>query len=355
MSAFSMFGLSARLEALSAFGDPLERLTNTVNFELFRPTLEEGFNFSQRLQGGRPPYDAVLMFKILVLQSLYTLSDDQTEYQIKDRLSFMRFLGLTLSQKVPDAKTIWLYRERLKKKEMMILLFRLFDQALQEKGYLAMGGQIVDASIIKAPRQRMSQEEKAAIKEGLIPQTWQDQPAKLAQKDRDARWMVKLSKAKGTAQGVDLAIPSFGYKNHLSTDQRYGFIRKYAVTAANQGDGPILFQLLDKHNTSRKVWGDRAYRTQAHEERLLDEGFLSHIHRKKPKNKPMAKATQRANGKKSKIRACVEHVFATQKERMKLFIRTIGLKRAEMKIGLANLTYNLQRLVFWEKRLGLTE
>ena len=149
-----------------------------------------------------------------------------------------------------------------------------------------------------------------------------------------------------------MAIPFFGYKTHISIDQRYGFIRQYQVTPANRAEGGLLETLLDKQNTSYKVWGDTAYRTITNEKFLECEGFVCQIHRKKPKNKPMSLAMRRANGKKSKIRACVEHVFAVQKERMKLFIRTIGLSRTKIKIGFANLTYNLQRLVFWEKRLA---
>ncbi len=258
MSQFGLFDFSDRLVALSAFGDPLERLSQVVNFEIFRPSLESGFNFSDGSQGGRPPYDGVLIFKVLILQSLYNLSDDQTEYQIKDRLSFMRFLSLNLCQSVPDAKTIWLYRERLKKKGLMDHLFGLFDQALREKGYLAMGGQIVDASIIQTPRQRMTKEEKAHVKAGEIPQIWKDNPAKRAQKDRDARWIVKYSKAKGENKAIDLAIPLFGYKNHLSIDRGFGFIRKYHVTDASLYDGKVLPYLLDKNNTSCSVWGDTA-------------------------------------------------------------------------------------------------
>jgi IS5 family transposase len=354
MSQFGLFDLSDRLAALSAFGDPLERLSQVVNFEIFRPSLESGFNFSDGSQGGRPPYDGVLIFKVLVLQSLYNLSDDQTEYQIKDRLSFMRFLDLDLCENVPDAKTIWLYRERLKKKGLMDCLFSLFDQTLRERGYLAMGGQIVDASIIQSPRQRMTKEEKTQVKAGEIPEDWKAHPAKLAQKDREARWVVKYSKAKGEGKAVDLAIPFFGYKNHVSMDRRYGFIRKYQTTDASLYDGHVLSQLLDKNNTSSCVWGDTAYRSQDNEKLLVENGFRSQLHRKKPRNKPMPVATQRTNGKKSKIRASVEHVFAVQKERMRLFIRTIGLQRARIKVTLANLTYNLQRLIFWEKRVAPT-
>ena len=354
MSQFGLFDLSDRLLALSRFGDPLERLVKVVDFEMFRPTLASGFHFSRDPHGGRPPYDAVLIFKVLILQSLYNLSDDQTEYQIKDRLSFMRFLGLDLCQSVPDAKTIWLYRERLKKKGLMDRLFSLFDQMLREKGYLAMSGQIVDASLIQAPRQRMTKEEKTQVKAGKIPEDWKAHPAKLAQKDQDARWVVKYTKAKGEGKALDLAIPFFGYKNHVSIDRRYGFIRKYQTTDARFYDGHVLLPLLDKNNTSSSVWGDTAYRNQTNEKLLVENGFRSQLHRKKPKKKPMPLRTQCANGKKSKIRAHVEHVFAVQKERMRLFIRTIGLERARIKITLANLTYNLQRLSFWEKRAAPT-
>jgi transposase, IS5 family len=345
MAQPGLFDFSDRLAALSAFGDPLERLNQVVDFEMFRSPLESGFNFSAGSQGGRPPYDAVLIFKILILQSLYSLSDDQTEYQIKDRLSFMRFLGLDLCQNVPDAKTIWLYRERLKKKGLMDRLFGLFDQTLRERGYLAMGGQIVDASIIQAPRQRMTKEEKTQVKAGGIPQAWKDHPAKLAQKDREARWIVKHTKARGDAKAVDIAIPFFGYKNHLSIDRGFGFIRKYYVTDASLYDGKVL-----PYNTSCSVWGDTAYRNEANEKLLAENGFRSQLHRKKTKKKPMPAPIQRANSKKSKIRAHIEHVFAAQKERMGLFIRTIGLNRAYIKMALANLTYNINRLIFWEKR-----
>ena len=104
------FDLDRRYVALSAAGDPLERLALVIDFELFRDQLEAALARSDRAKGGRPPYDAVLMFKMLVLQTLYTLSDDQTEYQIRDRLSFMRFLRLVLEDRMPDAKTLWLFR-----------------------------------------------------------------------------------------------------------------------------------------------------------------------------------------------------------------------------------------------------
>ena len=100
------FDVDERLAALSRAGDPLERLAAVVDFEAFRAELEGALPRSDRAKGGRPPYDAVLMFRLLVLQTLYTLSDDQTEYQVRDRLSFMRFVGHGLGDPVPDAKTL---------------------------------------------------------------------------------------------------------------------------------------------------------------------------------------------------------------------------------------------------------
>lgn len=350
-----LFDMEIRLESLSKFGDPLEKLKEVVDFEVFRTEIEEGLDFSDRAKGGRPPYDAILIFKILVLQTLYSLSDDQTEYQIKDRLSFMRFLGLALCQSVPDAKTIWLYRERLAQKGLIEKLFLTFDRALKDRGYLAMSGQIIDATIISAPRQRMTKEEKEKIKQGEIPEEWNANPSKLSQKDRDARWVVKYSKAKAKdgEKAVDLAMPYFGYKNHISMDKRYGFVRKFHTSDASRYDGKVLAQLLDKGNTASDVWGDTAYRSEENEGFLQVHGFVSKLHRKKPKGKPMPQQTLRANSKKSKVRCKVEHIFAVQKDKMGFFIRTIGIIRANVKIGFANIVYNMKRLLFWEAR-GVT-
>jgi transposase, IS5 family len=135
---------------------------------------------------------------VLVLQTLYTLSDDQAEYQLKDRLSFMRFIGLALHDPVPDAKTIWGFREaltraRIARRPAIEVLFERFDAALATAGFLAMSGQIIDASIVATPKQRNTDGEKRDIKEGRIPPAWADKPAKPRQKDRDARWTVKYT------------------------------------------------------------------------------------------------------------------------------------------------------------------
>jgi transposase, IS5 family len=263
------FDIDERLRELSSKGDDLDRLKKLVNFELFRADLEEAVPRADRCKGGRPPFDHVLMFKVLILQTMHSLSDERTEYLIKDRLSFMRFLGLGLGDPVPDANTIWTFREALTKAGAIEVLFRRFDQALKMSGYLAMGGQIVDATIVAAPKQRNTNEEKKVIKEGRVPEAWK--PAKLAQKDCDARWTVKYSKAKPRADGlpqVDLAIPAFGYKNHVSIDRCHGLIRKWTATDAAAYDGARPAEVLDRENTASEVWADTAYRSAKNEEHL---------------------------------------------------------------------------------------
>jgi len=347
------FDVDDRLAELSAKGDDLERVKALVDFEIFRPALETSVARADRSKGGRPPFDHVLMFKVLILQAMHSLSDERCEYLIKDRLSFMRFLGLGLGDVVPDANTIWTFREALKKADAVEALFRRFDETLRSAGFLAMSGQIIDATIVAAPKQRNTDAEKQAIREGRIPDGWKEKPAKLAQKDRDARWTIKYTKAKPKEDGaprVDLAIPAFGYKNHVAIDRAHGLIRKWTATHAAAHDGARLEDVLDRTNTASDVWADTAYRSAKNEAMLTRRGFLSRIHRKKPKGKPMPERTRIANAQKSKVRSAVEHVFAHQKGLMGLTVRTIGLQRARMKIGLANLAYNMRRFVWLQMR-----
>jgi IS5 family transposase len=358
MAQPGFFDVDERLAALSAAGDPLERLSAVVDFELFRPVLDAALVRSDRSRGGRPPYDPVLMFKVLVLQALYSLSDDAAEFQVRDRLSFMRFLGLGLGDRVPDAKTIWLFREQLVRAGAMDKLFARFDAALHEAGYLAMGGQIIDATVVAAPRQKLTDEEKATIRGGGTPQGWSK--AKRRQKDLDARWTIKRGRAKRTeasemqAPGVQIAVPVFGYKNHAGIDRRHGLIRRWTVTNAAAHDSRPFEGLLDPNNTASKVWADTAYRSARNEAAMAKRGRISMIHFRKPKGRPLPARHAKANAARSAVRSAVEHVFAGQKHRMKLFVRTVGLGRANVKIGMANLAYNFTRLAWLEARAAPT-
>jgi hypothetical protein len=234
-------------------------------------------------------------------------------------------------------------------------VMKAFDWQLHKKGYIPMSGQIVDATLVPAPKQRNTEDEKAAIKDGkTADEIWPDEPNKAAQKDTDARWTLKIGgKIRYRPDGTPLpqiALPVFGYKSHISIDRRFGFIREGTTTSAAGADGRELKNVVSKDNTASDVWADSAYRSQRNEKWLADNMMTSRIHRRKPAGRPMPKATACANAKKSSVRAYVEHVFAHQKNRYGLFIRTIGLARAEAKLTLANLAYNFDRLIFHERR-----
>lgn len=331
------FDLEDCYKELSRNGDPLESLNELVPWEAFRYRLHKALRRGavSGANGGRPPFDAVLMFKVLVLQSLYNLSDDQTEYHIRDRLSFRRFLGLGMDGRVPDAKTVWLFRETLSNAGIVEKLFALFGRHLEEKGLRAMGGQIIDASFVHVPVQRNRREENAAIKAGDVPQAWQDKPAKLVQKDTDARWTQKNN------------VSHYGYKNHVNTDRRFKLIRCYDVTHAAVHDSQRLEAVLDAANSGADLWADSAYRSVEMEEKLKQNMIRSRIHYKAHRNKPLSEFKQAVNTRRSRVRARVEHIFGDQENSMGgTLVRSIGIIRARTKIGLKNLAYNMRRLVF---------
>lgn len=332
------FDLSERYRKLSELGDPLEAIHAVVDWERFRPILRKVLKKDRQSNAGRKPFDVVLMFRVLVLQSLYNLGDDQTEFQIRDRFSFLRFLGLTPEGRVPDAKTIWLFREALKEKGLIDKLFAEFDALLTEQGYCARKGMVIDARIVEAPKQRNTREENGLIKQGLMPADWQDDPAKMRQKDLEARWTKKHGRN------------YFGYKNHVNVDVQHKLIRRYRVSSAEVHDSQKLRALLDPRNSNQTVWADSAYRSQEIDTVLQDQGILNRIHYRAWRDGDLAPWQKDTNRRRSQIRARVEHVFGHQVKSMKMTVlRGIGLARASVKIGLANLVYNMSRLVHLER------
>ncbi|NWG70399.1 MAG: IS5 family transposase [Parvularculaceae bacterium] len=348
MKQRGFFDVEEGLKRVSDLGDPLEAMAGVIDFEGFRPLLDQALKRSDGSKGGRPAFDPVMMFKVLILQALNDLSDERAEFLITDRLSYMRFLGRALGEKAPDRNTIWTFREALKKAGVVDALFAAFDRAITASGYRATHGQIVDASLIAAPKQRLTDEEKAAIKAGKSADEIWDNPHKAAQKDTQAGWTIKYSKKKDDAPKgqVDIAIPAFACKSHIMTDRAHGFIRSFKVADAARHDGAQLKNLVRRDVLATGVWADSAYRSKANEAWLAARGLVSNIHRRKPKGRPMPEHMRRGNATKSKVRAFVEHVFADQKHRMGVKVRTIGIARAKIKIGLANIAYNMRRLIF---------
>jgi IS5 family transposase len=341
MGQFGFFDADRRLAAISAKGDPLEMIARVVPFDSFRAEIEAAVLTpadEKKSNAGRKPIDVLVMFRMLVLQSLYNLSDEQVEYQVRDRLSFTRFLRLGIEDRIPDGTTLWLFREALAKAGLIEKLFERFGQHLEAKGYVARGGQMIDATIVPVPKQRNSRDENEDVKGGKTPKAWKQNPAKNRQKDKDARWTKKHGKS------------FYGYKNHVNADAKRKLIRQYEVTDASVHDSQKFDELLNQGNTSADVYADSAYRSAETEAKLNLRGFRSRIHRRASRNHPLSKAQENANRRKSRVRARIEHVFGAQQTAPGgRIIRTIGIARAKVKIGLQNLVYNIRRLVTLER------
>ena len=329
---YGFFDQDIRLSKLSELGDPLERLNQGVDFEMFRDLLESTLHKEAKGKGGRPPYDYVLMFKILILQRYYNLSDDQTEYQINDRMSFMRFLDLTISDDIPDSKTIWHFSEKLTDLGLVKDLFDLFGSELNRLGLIVNEGKIVDASFVEAPRQRNSREDNKKIKLGNGDDLWKEQPHKKSQKDIDARWTKK------NFQNY------YGYKNHAKIDAKSKLIDSYTVTDASVHDSQELDRLLQEQDKEQELYADSAYVGQ---ENVLEKHHVKgQIHEKGYKNKPLTQQQKSSNTEKSRTRARVEHIFGFMENSMgSMFFRKVGIKRAKTAVGLMNLTYNMFRKI----------
>ncbi|MGA9646769.1 MAG: IS5 family transposase [Candidatus Korobacteraceae bacterium] len=336
------FDIDERTAKLTEMGDPLVGLKEQIDWEAFRPSLNVVYEKPRKSNAGAKPIDVVLMFKILVLQQLNNLSDDRIEYQIRDRLSFMRFLGLQLESRVPDAKTVWLFRERLKELNLVDELFAKFHEQLARRGYVARAGQMIDATFVEVPRQRNTREENAGIKSGKPPEEWDKKPTKRRQKDVDARWTKKNQEK------------HYGYKNHINADQANKLVQSYAVSDAAVHDSQVFEELLDQaidtDGKKRPIYGDSAYRSKEREETLDANEFESQIHEKGTRGHPLTEEQKASNRIKSKTRARVEHIFGAQHAMGGHIVRTIGLARAKVKIGMMNLVFNMKRLVQLIKR-----
>jgi len=236
MGQLHLFGTKTQLEKLSKLGDPLTKANQLIDWEIFRKPIEDAIR-KDPSKGGRPPYDVILMYKTVMLQQWYGLSDMQVEYQINDRLSFMRFLGLEIGDKVPDGNTLWDFKEALKTNNVDRKLFDTFNKILEEKGIITHKGSIVDATFVTVPKRHTTKNDDTHLKKG---EALEDLPAKcaeriekseiksqdnvLAQTDVDARWAKKGEES------------FFGYKNHVKCDSESKIITAFSVTDASVHD-----------------------------------------------------------------------------------------------------------------------
>jgi transposase, IS5 family len=329
----SLFDEEFSIEKLSSIGNPLETISQVIDFEMFRPTLESKLlNMNKKSNAGAKPYDVLLMFKIMILQRYYGLGDKQIEYQIIDRISFKKFLGIETSDKIPDEKTVWLFRENITNTGLVEDLFMEFKNHLASTGLVFNEGQLVDASFTIAPRQRNTREENEKIKNGQGDDLWNNHPHKKRHKDIDARWTKKNNET------------FYGYKNHAKVDTKSKFVNTYVVTDASVHDSQALEKLLDKKDEGQTLHADSAYTGEEQEKTIEKYMMKNKVHEKGYRNAPLTEEQKTTNKEKSKTRARVEHVFGFMEQSMNgLFIRSVGIVRATGIIGLINLTYNIFR------------
>ena len=328
-----LFDQEAISDKLSSLGNPLEKLNDVIDFEMFRKELEDNMlNTDKKSAAGCKPYDVVMMFKIILLKRFYNLSDEQAEYQINDRLSFKEFLGLTSGDKVPDARSIWLFQDRMIRLDLEERLFLQFNRYLNDLGLLVNTGKIVDASFVEAPRQRNTRQENTKIKNGEGDDLWNDKPYKKRQKDIDARWTSKAGER------------HYGYKNHIKVDSGSKLIDKYLVTSANIHDSQVLEDLAEEKDSNQELYADSAYMGKLLEKKLKDKNIIPQIIERAFRDNPLTNKQKENNRIKSKTRCRVEHAFGFITNSMNDFnIRAIGLRRAKGIIGLINLVYNMCR------------
>lgn len=310
------WGEQQRVAKLHEKKPVLQLLNELIPWESFRLLLDKGFSQERKSNAGRKRIEPLVFFKMLVLQQLFNLSDEEIEFQVNDRRSFEEFVGLGVMNNIPNATTLSFFRERLRRTGLIEELFEMFEGYLRDQGLEARGGQIIDATLVPVLKQRNTREENKEIKSDSLPDRWEENPNPLQQRDLDARWVKKNG------------INHYGYKNNICIDTEHGFIGRFAVTSANLHDSQMLPMLLDPENQDDYVWADSAYSGQCFEDLLSLVGFESLIHEKGSRNHPLSDEAKERNSVKSAIRACVEHVFGLMTTSMggKL-TRKIGLEK----------------------------
>lgn len=327
-----MFDYQYYAEELTLDPTSLDRLNARIDWEFFRKELEYSLEYKNGSHGGRRPFDPILMLKVIVLQRYFNLSEEETEFQIKDRFSFQRFIGVTVADSMPDKNTIWNFKERLGKAGVK-QLFKKFETYLRKSRILVRKGKIVDASFVEVPRQRNSRQENKEIKNGQTPDSWKNNQNKMRQKDVDARWATKNKER------------HYGYKNHIKIDAKTKIIEDFEVTDASVHDSNVFIELLNP-DTDGIAYADSAYRSAKISEELKELGIKDQIHEKGYRGYPLSDEAKKRNTKKSKIRARVEHVFGYMENSMRgTNMRTIGIDRASRGVGITNFVYNLFRFV----------
>ncbi len=329
----NLFEEELTIAALSAMGNPLEQLSALVDFEMFRPELEDILVKKDcKSAAGRPQFDVVLMLKVIFLQRYYGLGDKQIQYQIIDRTSFRQFLGIHTVDEIPDEKTVWNVKNILSKAGAFDALFDKFRSYLDDKGLSFNEGKIIDASFVEAPKQRNTREENEQIKSGGGQNLWSDKPHKKCHKDTDARWTKKRGET------------HYGYKLHAKADKKTKLIEKYVTTDASVNDSNVIKPLIEEKDKNQPLYLDAGYESK--DDVVRECGMTPVICEKGHRNHPLTDEQKQSNRQKSKTRCRVEHIFGFIEGSMNgSFVRSIGIIRAKAATALTCLVYNIFRYV----------
>lgn len=328
--AEDLFVQQSRESRLTSYVVNLAAMDGLVDFAAVSAAVDQACPRGDGSQGGRPPYPTETMVRIVFLQALYNLSDEAFEHQLLDRLSFQHFCRLDGALNVPDARTVWRFKQRLAAGALGgKAIFDSVSRQLQGRGYIARGGQIVDASIVQAPVAQVSSEERKALDAGETPKDFSAK--QMAHTDRDARWTKKHGKS------------HYGYKLHSNVDARYKLIRKIRVTPANVDDGKTLKQVLDTPNTGSRLLADRGYDSQANRDLLRAFGLNDGIGRRAKVGQERKVRLNARNQTINRVRARVEHVFAGLSQLGRKVVRAMTLARNELAITLKCVVYNARR------------
>jgi len=327
----SIFDYQEHVTRLSKRKTSLDALNEVINWKAFLPILRKSFKHQKKHVGGRPSYDMLFMFKILVLQRIHNLSEEATECAVLERLTWHRFLGIHVGSHFPDKNTIWSYKQSLIQSDALTKCFIVFFDQIESHGYKLESGKIIDASIVAVPRQHNTHKENAEIKEGVVPKKWQNDSRKRCQKDTDASWTQKRGQR------------YFGYKNHIKIDQKTKFIEQCVVTPAHVHDSQALLDLIE--DVDGRLYADSAYHNSTIAETLREMDIQDWTIAGARRNTPLTERQKMTNKTKSQIRVRVEHIFGTIDTSFGgSQQRCIGFARNAAMIIFTNLVCNMDRL-----------
>lgn len=291
----------------------LDKINRLVDWEPFEQKLNRIYSSPH----GRPSHPVLLLFKSLLLQAWYNLSDYALEEVLDDRLSFRRFVGLSVSEKAPDHSVFSRFRDQLIKRRIHEMLFHELERQLENRGLIVKKGTLVDATVIEAAPKKPNQNTDGTAGKSRI--------------DSEADWTKKGGKY------------LFGYKAHMGVDQDSELIRRIAMTPAHVHDGEMLEQVVS--GDEDWVFADKAYDSAKNHQILGKADIKNGILMKGTRKRKLSRVKNMCNRILSKLRRPIEHIFGTLKRSYHYTRgRYLGLKKNTLQLTVMSMSYNLRRM-----------